>query len=124
MGRIFFFLILVASATNAGFRERVTPYVQWAIDPLYEYSARWRLDEIAEVIAYDVEMGSPLPTTATLTGYLAENGYDGDSAYDPWGEPLYLEREAGSIRVVSAGADLTPGTEDDVHSDRVRLPGF
>lgn len=124
MGRIFLIIILFVSFTDADFRARAEPYLRWVLDPVYEQSLRWRLRELAGVLARDAELGSPLPTSTTLPGYLAAHGYAEESALDPWGEPLYVHRERGAVRVASPGRDLTPLTEDDVRSPQVFLAGY
>ena len=121
MGRIILILAIFVTATDADLRQRAKPYVQWALDPVYEQSLRWRQAELADVLERDAAIGAPLPTTSTLAAYLAARGYSEGSELDPWGAPLFVQREGGTLRLASAGRDGTPLTADDVRSPAVGM---
>lgn len=118
MGR-FLLAILVAAAllTNGTVRGYIQPYAHFALDPVYEWSARDQVKEIARLIQADASLGREVPSARTFGAFLAQQ-YPGDehADLDAWGTPYYLRREGDALRVGSAGRDLAPDTDDDILS--------
>ncbi len=52
-------------------------------------------------------------------------GFDGEIPRDPWGEPYELRQgeSARKFEVISYGPDITPDTDDDISSNRVKQSG-
>jgi hypothetical protein len=121
MRRALFLLLILAlaAAVNPDLRARVQPYVQPALDPVYEWSVRSRVAEISRSLAADLSGGRAVPDQRGFSAYL-ESSYPGvEAALDPWGTPYYLQKEIVGVRVVSAGRDRERGTEDDILSSLV-----
>ncbi|HEX2095610.1 MAG TPA: hypothetical protein VHG28_24650 [Longimicrobiaceae bacterium] len=115
MGRFLLVVLIAALAlANPTVRSYLQPYLKFVFDPVYEWSARSRVQEIARIIEAERTAGRPLPTPRTFGGFLEERFPGGNGALDPWGVPYYLRRERGSLVVGSAGRDRKPGTEDDI----------
>lgn len=116
MGRVLLVLLLAAAAlASPAVRGRVKPYVQPALDPVYEWSTRSRVKEIARMIQTDRAAGRSTPTPKNFAEFLRRR-YPGDGgATDPWGVPYYLVKgRTGTTAVGSAGADGVRGTADDI----------
>lgn len=115
MGRVLLVLVLAAAAlASPAVRGRLQPHVQPALDPVYEWSTRSRVNEIARMIQTDRAAGRSTPTPKTFPEFL-ERRYPGDGgATDPWGAPYYLVKARAGTSVGSAGADGVRGTPDDI----------
>jgi hypothetical protein len=114
MGRVLLVLLLAAAAlASPAVRAEVQPVVQPALDPVYEWSTRSKVSEIARMLATEKAAGRSVPEPRAFTGFM-EKRYPGGSL-DPWGTPYYLKTERrGGTWVGSAGRDGTPGTPDDI----------
>lgn len=115
MGRVLLVLLLAAAAlASPDVRGRVKPYVQPALDPVYEWSTRSRVKEIARMIQTDRAAGRSTPTPKNFPQFL-ERRYPGEGGVtDPWGTPYYLLKQRAGTSVGSAGADGVRGTADDI----------
>lgn len=114
MGRIFWGIVvaLVLLATP-GVRQWLAPYVQPALDPVYEWTARSRVQEISRFLQTRAATGKQLPAPKGFAGFLDDQSGK-DASLDPWGSPYYLKRERTALSVGSAGRDRQPGTADDI----------
>ena len=121
MGRLLFLLLIggFAVVANPDWRAKAQPYVQPALDPVYEWQAAGRVNEIAKAIHAQTKMDRPLPTEKTLTEFLQHRYASEAAARDPWGTPFFLKNSRRSLAVGSAGPDHKVGTEDDILSDPV-----
>ena len=115
MGRVLFVLVIAAAAlASPAVRARVQPVVQPALDPVYEWSTRSKVSEIARMLATEKAAGRRVPEPRDFTDFL-ERRYPGGGALDPWGSPYYLKTERrGATWVGSAGRDAARGTPDDI----------
>lgn len=116
MGRLLLILVVVllAVAINPTLRGRAQPYVQPALNPVYEWSARSRVKEIARMLEADRTGGRDLPAAAEIPDYLRRRFSTADGHLDPWGTAYYLRPGRREATVGSAGRDRTPGTADDL----------
>ncbi|MFL5385997.1 MAG: type II secretion system protein GspG [Longimicrobiaceae bacterium] len=99
-------------------RERVWPKLQPALNPVYEWNARTRVNEIRDLVKRADATGRPIPTTAdAFAQFVDSEDMQRDASLDPWGTPYYIliDRTA-TFQVASAGKDRQPGTEDDILS--------
>lgn len=127
MGPRLLLSVLIAGgvAVNPSLRERIKPYVwpyaephvRLVLDPVYEWSARSRVQEIARWMEAELSRGGSLPADDRLLGeQLRARYYGADGALDPWGGPLFLLRGGDGARIASAGRDRVRGTSDDILS--------
>jgi hypothetical protein len=115
MGRLLLVILVAAAAlASPDVRAWLQPHVQPALDPVYEWSTRSRVSEIARVLNTEKASGRAVPDAKAIQGFL-ETRFPGGGSLDPWGTPYYLrtERRRGQF-VGSAGRDLVPGTADDI----------
>jgi hypothetical protein len=117
MSRIFWILVLLIGAVVfvKPLRERASPHVEFALNPLYEWEAKNRVNSLYRVLERARAEGTPLPRPKDFQDFLTERE-GADSALDPWGTPYFLVRERKKFRVSSAGADRLHNTADDIHS--------
>lgn len=94
-------------------RETVQPHVQFAFDPVYEWSTRNKVKELTGDLRQQVILGRTLPRPAEYAAFVEGSRGDG-SSNDPWGTPYYLLLERRTFQVGSAGPDRQPGTPDDI----------
>lgn len=98
-------------------RERVWPRVQPALNPVYQWNARTRVDEIRDLVKRADAIGSTIPTTPDgFAQFVDREDMQEDASLDPWGTPYYLVLDGANFQVGSAGKDMQPGTEDDILS--------
>lgn len=123
MGRLSILLLAaVAAAFNPDLRARLSPYAERGLDPVYEWTARYRVGEIVRALGAEVAAERPLPGPGGLQPFL-ERRYPGSlQPLDPWRSPYFLRRDRWEARVGSAGRDRTPGTRDDILSPPLLLP--
>lgn len=117
MSRTFWILVLLLGAVVfvKPLRERARPHVEFALNPLYEWEAKNRVNSIYRVLERARAEGNPLPRPKDFQDFLTEREGAG-AALDPWGTPYFLVPGRRSFRVSSAGADRLPNTADDIHS--------
>ena len=116
MGRLILVVLLLAGAVaiNPTLRTYAQPYVQPALDPVFEWSARSRLREVARLMAADRAMNRALPAPRDFPEYLRRQFSTADGHQDPWGTPFYLQSSRRDAHVGSAGRDRTRNTADDL----------
>jgi hypothetical protein len=125
MGRIFWILVLalIAVVTVPPLRERARPQIEYVLNPIYQWDARNRVNEIYRVLERERAQGNGMPKPRDFNEFLAAR--DGaDAAVDPWKEPFYLVASRRTYYVGSAGPDRRRGTVDDIVSKTgVTVPG-
>jgi hypothetical protein len=115
MGRIVLVLVLAAAAlASPDVRSALKPHVQPALDPVYEWSARSRVNEVARMIQTEKAAGRSIPTPKTFEDFMGRRFRGTDGATDPWGVPYYLKKQRDGLVVGSAGPDGVPDTDDDI----------
>ena len=117
MGRIFWILVLalVAVLTIPPLRERARPQIEYAMNPIYRWEARNRVNEIYRVLERERAQGGGIPRPKDFNQFLASR--DGAAAaVDPWNVPFFLVASRRTYYVGSAGPDRQPGTTDDIVS--------
>jgi hypothetical protein len=117
MGRIFWILVLalVAVLTIPPLRERARPQIEYAMNPIYRWEARNRVNEIYRVLERERAQGGGIPRPQEFNQFLASR--DGAAAaMDPWNEPFFLVASRRTYYVGSAGPDRQRGTTDDIVS--------
>jgi Type II secretion system (T2SS), protein G len=98
-------------------RERVWPKVQPAFNPLYEWSARTRVNEISDVVKRADSLGRSVPAGGpAFAAFVDTEDMQQNASEDPWGTPYYIVFNGQSFQVGSAGKDRDPGTDDDILS--------
>lgn len=117
MSRIFWILVLLIGAVVfvKPLRERASPHVEFALNPLYEWEAKNRVNTLYRVLVRARAEGNPLPRPRDFADFVTEREGAG-AALDPWGTPYFLVRERKNFRVSSAGPDRLHNTTDDIHS--------
>ncbi len=112
----------IVIALSAPQRERLVQDTAFIREPYYRWTARNRVDEIAQRLKNDAERGEALPGRLTFRQYLERTEQDPARVLDPWGRPYFLRAEAFAVRVGSMGRDGREGTEDDILSGLVEAP--
>ena len=98
-------------------RERVWPKLQPAFNPVYQWNARTRVNEIRDLVKRADATGRPIPTAPDeFAQFVDREDMQHDASLDPWGTPYYILIDRATFQVGSAGKDLQPGTEDDILS--------
>lgn len=126
MGKITLLILLmgVFALINPSVRERAMPYarpyIEKALNPVYEYSVKTRTKDIARRLQEAAAAGDPMPTPAEFSNFLIHHYNGAEADLDPWGEPYFLRGNDIQYRAVSAGPDHTPDTGDDIYSPWVR----
>jgi len=116
MGRIFLILVLalVAVLTIKPLRERARPQIEFVLNPIYQWEAKNRVNEIYRVLERERAQGSPIPKPRDFHAFLAREGSSAD--VDPWNTPFYLASSRRTYHVGSAGPDRVRGNADDIIS--------
>lgn len=118
MSKLLGFLLLLIGAVVLvpPLRARAMPYVQPALNPFYEWSARNRVNDIVEILHEEETLGRSIPDPRNFAGFVARRDFQKDAAQDPWGTPFYLRVTRKAYFVGSAGRDRIPNTPDDIVS--------
>lgn len=95
-------------------REKVRPKLQPLLDPVYEWNARTRVNDIRDVVKRAEATGRPVPTGDAFAPFVDSEDMQEDASIDPWGTPYYILLSPASFVVGSAGKDREPGTIDDI----------
>src|SRR3982751_618986 len=88
-----FWLLVAAVAVVAlvpPVRERVWPKLQPAFNPVYEWSAKNRVDEIRGVVKRADALGRPVPTGDAFVQFVNSEDMQENASIDPWGSPFYI----------------------------------
>ena len=125
MGRIVIVLVVLVIGVIASptLRARAEPHLRFALDPVYEWSARSKLADIATQLDAQVTSGRPLPDAKGLASFLETRYMNKDAPLDPWGRPYYLKPSGTAVRVGSTGRDGQRGTADDLLSRPISTRG-
>ncbi|HEX6745845.1 MAG TPA: type II secretion system protein GspG [Longimicrobium sp.] len=117
--KIFLLLLLCVAAVVLvpSLRERVWPKVQPALNPLYEWSAKTRVNEIRDLVKRADAIGHPVPAGAGFAAFVDREDMQQNASEDPWGMPYYIVFSGTSFQVGSAGKDRQAGTADDILSN-------
>ena len=117
MGRFFAVLLLaiVVVIVSRPLREKVEPHVQFALDPIYGWSAKNRVGELEKLIEDQKSMGRPRPGPRDFLQFIQQMDPTGGGV-DPWGNPYYLITTRTTFQVGSNGKDGQQGTDDDILS--------
>jgi hypothetical protein len=102
-------------------REKVWPKVQPALNPVYQWSARNRVNQIRDVVKRADSVGRPVPTGVEFAHFVDTEDMQQDASIDPWGTPYYITFSGATFQVGSAGRDLQAGTGDDILSSPEQL---
>lgn len=102
-------------------RERALPHVEFALNPIYEWQTKNRVNSISRELVRARAEGTKFPRPREFQAFLTERE-GAEAALDPWGEPYFLFRDRRSFRVSSAGPDRLANTEDDIHSTPAVAP--
>jgi hypothetical protein len=115
MGRLFLLLLLlaVAAVINPTLRAQLRPHVQFALDPVYEWSVHSRLAEIRRAVDAERAAGRATPTAREFRGFLRQH-YPDSGELDPWGNPFYLRQTRRETVIGSGGRDGRAFTPDDL----------
>src|SRR4051812_20733002 len=114
-----FWLIVIAIAVVVlvpPVREKVWPKLSPAFNPLYEWSARNRVDEISMEVKRADATGRTVPGGDKFPAFIDSDAMQQDASIDPWGNPYYIVFGNNSFQIGSNGKDGQPGTEDDIIS--------
>src|SRR5262249_43284396 len=84
----------------------VWPKVQPALNPLYEWSAKTRVNEIRDLVKRADAIGHPVPETGPeFAAFVDREDMQQNASEDPWGVPYYIVFNGASFQVGSAGKD-------------------
>ena len=83
-------LLLLTVLLVPPIRERARPYMQPAIDPVYEWSARNRVKTLLNLVREQESLGKQLPTPKDFAQFVDARDFQKDASKDPWGNPYYL----------------------------------
>jgi len=97
-------------------RAKVWPKVQPALNPVYEWSARNRVDELRGVVKRADAIGHTVPTGQAFAQFVESEDMQEDASIDPWGSTYYIVVSGQTFQVGSPGKDRVAGTEDDILS--------
>jgi hypothetical protein len=97
-------------------RQRVWPKLQPALNPVYEWNARTRVNDIRDVVKRAEATGRPIPTGEAFSNFVDSEDMQEDASDDPWGSPYYILFDRATFQIGSAGKDRQPGTADDILS--------
>ncbi|MDB4950141.1 MAG: hypothetical protein JWM27_2790 [Gemmatimonadetes bacterium] len=118
MSRLLLILValIVLVLVSRPLRERVEPHVQFALDPIYGWSAKNRVTELKKLLEDQKSMGRTLPPPRDFLQFIQQQDPTGGGV-DPWGNPYYLLATRTTFQVGSPGKDGVANTTDDVLSE-------
>jgi hypothetical protein len=125
MGKI---LVLLILALGAGLyfpssRERILDYAEPLLMPALRWTTQQELERIAEDL--EIEQGSRgmIPSgRGEFDPWLDDRYRQEPSRFDAWGGRYALKVVGDSFRVISAGPDRLPDSEDDLVESRRLAP--
>jgi hypothetical protein len=117
MSRIVWLLVFLVGAVLfvKPLRERARPQIEFALNPIYSWEAKNRVNAITRVLVRERAQGTQFPKPRDFQKFLADRE-GADAAIDPWGQPYFLYRDRRTYRVSSAGPDRRINTTDDIRS--------
>lgn len=117
MSRIVWLLVFLLGAVLfvKPLRDRARPRMEFALNPIYSWEAKNRVNAINRVLVRARAEGNPLPRPRDFRKFITDRE-GAEAALDPWGQPFYLYRDRRTFRVSSAGPDRRANTTDDIHS--------
>jgi hypothetical protein len=117
MGRFFAVLLLaiVLVIVSRPLREKVEPHVQFALNPIYSWSAKNRVAELEKLLEDQKSLSRPLPAPRDFLHFIQDQD-PGGGGVDPWGNPYYMLATRTTFQVGSNGKDGQQGTDDDILS--------
>jgi hypothetical protein len=122
MLRLLLLIALLAVLLSPEARAKIAPHTHWLLDPAYEWSVQARLGQVVHAIDGEAAAGRPYPTTTDGLAIFLRNFYgDTSKSLDPWGNALFMIRDARGLHVASAGRDGRRGSPDDLLSRAVEL---
>src|ERR1700741_3047026 len=71
-------------------RERVWPRLQPALNPVYEWNAKNRVNELRAVVKRADALGRNIPTGAEFPPFVDSEDMQENASLDPWGTPFYI----------------------------------
>jgi hypothetical protein len=123
MSRIFLLILCLIAAVVLvpSLRERARPHMQPVLDPMYEWSAKNRVKEIANLVKRADAMGRNLPAPGDFPGFVENEDTRANASIDPWGSQYYVVTSGSAFRVGSPGRDRVVNTTDDILSAELPL---
>ncbi len=123
MSRIFLLVLclIAAGVMVPALRERARPHLQPALNPIYEWNARNRVKEIANLVKRADQMGRPPQGSADFPQFVENEDARVNASIDPWGSQYYLVTSRTGFRVGSPGRDRVRNTTDDILSAELPL---
>jgi hypothetical protein len=119
---ILLILCLVAAVVMVpALRERARPHIQPALDPIYEWNARNRVKEIANLVKRADATGRLPEKDALFPQFVESEDTRMNASIDPWGSQYYMLTSRTGFRVGSPGRDRTRNTTDDILSAELPL---
>jgi hypothetical protein len=116
MSRIFLLILCLAAAVVMvpALRERARPHLQPVLDPIYEWNARNRVKEIANLVTRADAIGRLPAGEAEFPQFVENEDTRVNASLDPWGSQYYMLTSRTGFRVGSPGRDRTRNTADDI----------
>jgi hypothetical protein len=114
-----FMLLLVAAAVVflvPPVRAKVWPKLAPALDPLYEWNAKNRVNEISGQVKRADATGRSVPGGDAFATFVDSDAMQENASIDPWGNRYYISFNGNTFQVGSNGKDGQPGTVDDILS--------
>ena len=117
MSRIIWILVFLIGAVLfvKPLRDRARPQLEFALNPIYSWEAKNRVNAITRVMVRERAQGTQMPRPRDFQKFLTDRE-GAEAALDPWGQPYFLYRDRRSFRVSSSGPDRKANTTDDIHS--------
>ena len=121
--KLFWILLLVVAAVVLvkPLRDRASPYMEPALNPVYEWNTRNRVHDLQRLTAQEISAGGELPKPRDFHTFVSKLE-GGESAVDSWGQPYFLTVSRRTYQVGSSGRDRVRGTPDDIVSEPAPRP--
>ena len=97
-------------------REKVWPKLQPALNPVYQWNAKNRVNELRTLVKRADALGRTIPTGEAFAQFVDTEDMHENASRDPWGTPYYIAISGVTFQVGSAGKDRVAGTGDDILS--------
>lgn len=118
VSKIFWALVALAAvvALVPPVREKVWPKLQPALNPVYQWNAKNRVNELRTLVKRADALGRTIPTGDGFAQFVDIEDMQENASRDPWGTPYYITFSGVTFQVGSAGKDRVAGTGDDILS--------